>query len=84
MFKRMVPVEENMNFVTRGSCSTYTFSPIEEWMGWDRLLNLFANMCYVHLMNVLEHAIRGIYAQYLTPIMMAIRDDSRDFPSQQL
>ena len=27
-------------------------------------------MCYVHLMNVLEHAIPGSYAQYLIPIMM--------------
>ena len=27
-------------------------------------------MCFVNLINVLEHAVRGSYAKYLMPIMM--------------
>ena len=41
-------------------------------MGLNRLKNLFANICYIHLINVIKHAVAGSYAQYLIPIMMVM------------
>ena len=35
-----------------------------------RFQNLSTTICYVHLMNVLEHTIYGKYAQDLTSIIM--------------